>query len=150
MEKKLRINIADIDKNRNWSIFIVKDESHEQGFVNTYFGRLYTSNLKIVGQLIPKTHLASTSKRFRWKYFHRRVEIWNNILSQLDVKRSFNEEEVLEILNVCDVVTIQKGIRHRLTSKKCNTFIADVWKNTDENNVSDECNIVRGQEDFGR
>jgi mannose-6-phosphate isomerase-like protein (cupin superfamily) len=86
-----------------------------------------------------------------WQYHHRRAEIWRVIQGQVGVKRSINDiEGELEILNVGDTITLQKGERHRLIGLSDYAVIAEIWQHTDANHPSDEDDIVRVQDDFGR
>lgn len=90
-------------------------------------------------------------KRLSWQYHHRRAEIWRVIQGQAGVKRSPNDEEgTLEILNVGDTITLQQGERHRLIGLNDYAVIAEIWQHTDAIHPSDEDDIVRVQDDFGR
>jgi hypothetical protein len=67
------------------------------------------------------------------------------------VKRSINDEEgAIDVLNVGDTITLKQGERHRLIGLDDYAVIAEIWQHTDENYPSDEDDIVRVQDDFGR
>jgi hypothetical protein len=67
------------------------------------------------------------------------------------VKRSISDEEgSIDVLNVGDTITLKQGERHRLIGLDDYAVIAEVWQHTDVNNPSDEDDIVRVQDDFGR
>jgi mannose-6-phosphate isomerase-like protein (cupin superfamily) len=101
--------------------------------------------------LSPKILVVAPGKRLSWQYHHRRAEIWRVIQGQAGVKRSPNDsEEELEILNVGDTITLQQGERHRLIGLDEYAVIAEIWQHTDANHPSDEDDIVRVQDDFGR
>jgi mannose-6-phosphate isomerase-like protein (cupin superfamily) len=86
-----------------------------------------------------------------WQYHHRRAEIWRVIQGPVGVKRSPTDTEgMLEILNVGDTITLQQGERHRLIGLDDYAVIAEIWQHTDSNHPSDEDDIVRVQDDFGR
>ena len=73
------------------------------------------------------------------------------IQGQVGVKRSKNDTEgELEILNIGDTITLQQGERHRLIGLGDYAVIAEIWQHTDANHPSDEDDIVRVQDDFGR
>jgi hypothetical protein len=56
----------------------------------------------------------------------------------------------LEILNIGDTITLQQGERHRLIGLSDYAVIAEIWQHTDATHPSDEDDIVRVQDDFGR
>ena len=49
-----------------------------------------------------------------------------------------------------DKIKLQKGERHRLIGLDGWGVIAEIWQHTDAENPSDEEDIVRLQDDFGR
>lgn len=154
IENELEANqfkIVSMDFNRPWGGFFVIAEEHAQQFANSYFEGLEVSSLKISGKLSPKILVVAPEKRLSWQYHHRRAEIWRVIQGQAAVKRSANDTEgVLEILNVGETITLQQGERHRLIGLNDYAVIAEIWQHTDPNYPSDEDDIVRLQDDFGR
>lgn len=99
----------------------------------------------------PKILIVAPEKRLSWQYHQRRAEIWRVIQGQVGLKRSANDiEGELELLNVGDTITLQQGERHRLIGLDDYAVIAEIWQHTDANHPSDEDDIVRVQDDFGR
>ena len=146
-----RFTIVSKDHNRPWGGFFVIAEEQAQEFANQYFDGLEVSTLKRGGALSPKILVVAPEKRLSWQYHHRRAEIWRVIQGQAGVKRSANDTEgELEILNVSDTTTLQQGERHRLIGLDDYAIIAEIWQHTDANHPSDEDDIVRVQDDFGR
>ena len=146
-----QFEIASKDHNRPWGGFFVIEEEQAQEFANQYFDGLDVSTLKRGGALSPKILVVAPEKRLSWQYHHRRAEIWRVIQGQAGVKRSANDTEgELEILNVGDTITLQQGERHRLIGLDEYAVIAEIWQHTDANHPSDEEDIVRVQDDFGR
>ena len=143
--------IVSKDHNRPWGGFFVIAEEQAQQFANQYFDGLDVSTLKRGGALSPKILVVAPEKRLSWQYHHRRAEIWCVIQGQAGVKRSSSDEEgPLEVLNVGDTITLQQGERHRLIGLDDYAVIAEIWQHTDANYPSDEDDIVRVQDDFGR
>jgi mannose-6-phosphate isomerase-like protein (cupin superfamily) len=139
------------DHQRPWGGFVVISEEQAQKFANNYFEGLDVSSLKISGKLSPKILVVLPGKRLSWQYHHRRAEIWRVISGQAGVKRSINDEEgAIDVLNVGDAITLKQGERHRLIGLDDYAVIAEIWQHTDVNNPSDEDDIVRVQDDFGR
>jgi mannose-6-phosphate isomerase len=131
--------------------FFVIAEEQAQAFAYRYFEGLEVSSLKISDKLSPKILVVAPQKRLSWQYHHRRAEIWRVIQGQAGIKRSLNDTEgELEILNVGDTITLQQGERHRLIGLEDYAVIAEIWQHTDVNHPSDEDDIVRVQDDFGR
>jgi mannose-6-phosphate isomerase len=139
------------DIKRPWGGFYVIVEEQVQDFSNYYFDGLDISTLKRGGELSPKILIVAPGKRLSWQYHHRRAEIWRVVQGQAGVKRSTNDTEGdLEILNVGETITLQQGERHRLIGLDDYAVIAEIWQHTDANHPSDEDDIVRLQDDFGR
>jgi mannose-6-phosphate isomerase len=146
-----KFEIVSKDHHRPWGGFFVITEEQAQAFANRYFEGLEVSSLKISGKLSPKILVVAPGKRLSWQYHHRRAEIWRVIQGQAGVKRSPNDTEgELEILNVGDTITLQQGERHRLIGLDEYAVIAEIWQHTDANHPSNEADIVRVQDDFGR
>jgi mannose-6-phosphate isomerase-like protein (cupin superfamily) len=143
--------IVSKDHHRPWGGFFVIAEEQAQQFADQYFEGLDVSTLKKGGALSPKILVVAPEKRLSWQYHHRRAEIWRVIQGQVGVKRSPNDTEgVLQILNVGDTITLQQGECHRLIGLDDYAVIAEIWQHTDANHPSDENDIVRVQDDFGR
>ena len=143
--------IVDKDHDRPWGGFFVIAEEQAQRFADVYFDGLDVSSLKISGKLSPKILIVAPYKRLSWQYHHRRAEIWRVIQGQAGVVRSKTDSEnELEILNVGETVTLRQGERHRLVGLEDYTVLAEIWQHTDVANPSDEEDIVRLQDDFGR
>lgn len=146
-----QFEIVSSDENRPWGGFFVIDENQAQEFANTYFEGLDISTLTISGKLSPKILVVAPEQRLSWQYHHRRAEIWRVIQGQVGVKRSPNDTEGdLAVLQTGDTITLEQGERHRLIGLQDFAVIAEIWQHTDTNNPSDEEDIVRVQDDFGR
>ncbi len=153
-KKKLlahQFEIVSSDENRPWGGFFVIDENQAQDFANTYFEGLDVSTLKISGKLSPKILIVAPEQRLSWQYHNRRAEIWRVIQGQVGVKRSPNDTEgELVVLQTGDTITLEQGERHRLIGLQDFAVIAEIWQHTDINFPSDEADIIRVQDDFGR
>jgi mannose-6-phosphate isomerase-like protein (cupin superfamily) len=154
IKKELESNqfeIISMDQNRPWGGFYVIIEHQAQAFANIYFDGLDISKLKISDKLSPKILVVAPGKRLSWQYHYRRAEIWRVIQGQVGVKRSDDDTEgELEILNPGSTITLQQGERHRLIGLDDYAIISEIWLHSDAFNPSDEDDIVRVQDDFGR
>lgn len=147
--KGLEINKQ--DQTRPWGGFFVINEDQAQQFADTYFDGLPVEELKISGKLSPKILVVAPDKRLSWQYHHRRAEIWKVIRGSVGIVTSFSDEEgQLQILNPGDLIRLEQGQRHRLIGTGSWAVLAEIWQHTDQQNPSDEDDIIRVQDDFGR
>jgi mannose-6-phosphate isomerase len=139
------------DFNRPWGGFFVIDESQATQFADKYFPGLDNENLIGGRKVSPKILLVAPKKRLSWQYHHRRSEVWRVIDGEVGIIRSDTDEQgKLETFKVGDVITLKKGERHRLVGLSDWGKVAEIWQHTDTNYPSDEDDIVRLQDDFGR
>ncbi|MFD2743900.1 MULTISPECIES: cupin domain-containing protein [Sphingobacterium] len=154
IEEKLTsegFGIDKIDQTRPWGGFFVINEDQAQKFANTYFDGLDVQDLKISGKLSPKILVVSPNKRLSWQYHHRRAEIWRVVQGEVGVVTSpTDEEHELKMLKPQDTIRLSQGERHRLVGLDGYGVLAEIWQHTDVDNPSDEEDIVRVQDDFGR
>ena len=145
------INVVKFDDTRPWGGFFVLDENNADKFIARYFPQLTKEELNISGKLSPKILIVAPNKRLSWQYHHRRAEIWKLIGGVAGVITSdTDEEKETTTLTVGDIIQLKQGERHRLIGMDGWGIVADIWRHTDINNPSDEDDIVRVQDDFGR
>jgi len=103
-------------------------------------------------KLSPKILVVAPGKRLSWQYHHRRAEIWKLIGGEAQIMTSDDDEESMIVdLHKGDVVQLAKGVRHRLIGAESGWgIVAEIWQHTDPENPSDETDIIRLQDDFGR
>ena len=67
------------------------------------------------------------------------------------IVRSDNDTETeMKVYDEGDQIVLKQGERHRLIGLDNHCVIAEIWQHTDKNNPSDEDDIIRVQDDFGR
>lgn len=139
------------DQSRPWGGFFVIREEQAQQFANTYFEGIPADSLKISGKLSPKLLVVAPEKRLSWQYHHRRAEIWKILKGTVGVITSETDEEgAMRVLQPGALVTLKQGERHRLVGLDSWSILAELWQHTDAANPSNEADIVRVQDDFGR
>ena len=144
-------SVVSHDFERPWGGFLVIDEEQSQDFSNKFFEGLDVNTLKIGGKLSPKILMVNADSRLSWQYHHRRAEIWRVYKGKVGIIRSENDtQNEIEIFNEGDQIRLKQGERHRLIGLDNFAIIAEIWQHTDPNNPSDEEDIVRVQDDFGR
>ena len=149
--KGLGFEIIDKDFERPWGGFLVINESHSQEFADKFFDGINIENIKIRGKLSPKILVVKPNSKLSWQYHHRRAEIWRVYKGEVGVSRSFDDnQQSLKKLLPGDQIRLKKGERHRLIGLSDFAVIAEIWQHTDPNNPSDEKDIVRLSDDYGR
>jgi mannose-6-phosphate isomerase len=143
--------IMDYDFERPWGGFLVIDEAQSQKFANQFFDGIPIDSLKIGGKLSPKILIVNPKARLSWQYHHRRAEIWRVYRGTVGIIRSNdNDQKPILTLNEGDQVRLNQGERHRLIGLQKQAMVAEIWQHTDPTNPSNEEDIVRLQDDFGR
>ena len=143
--------ILQMDLKRPWGGFFVINEEQAQKFSDTFFSGIAVDQLKISGKLSPKVLIVAPQTRLSWQYHHRRAEIWQVISGTVGVISSLTDQEgELKKYQPGDQIVLKQGERHRLVGLEDWGVIAEIWQHTDASNPSDESDIVRVQDDFGR
>lgn len=144
-----RIERKDFD--RPWGGFFVIDEKQAADFTARYFPGINNADLIEGRKVSPKILLVAPHKRLSWQYHHRRSEVWRVVEGKVGVVRSDTDEPGdLEEYRQGDLITLAKGERHRLVGLDTWGKVAEIWQHTDPDQPSDEEDIVRLQDDFGR
>lgn len=139
------------DDTRPWGGFYVIDESNASVFIKYYFPGENIDELKITEKISPKILLVAPNTRLSWQYHYRRAEIWRCVEGPVAVATSDDDEEKeKQLLQNGDVIRLKQGERHRLIGLDGWGIIAEIWQHTDAADPSDEDDIVRVQDDFGR
>lgn len=148
---KKGLKIDKKDEKRPWGGFFVIDENDADQFIKIFFPHLNKEELSISGKLSPKILLVGPEKRLSWQYHFRRAEIWKLIAGEAGVVTSDDDDEKdTRHLGIGDIVELKQGERHRLIGLENWGVIAEIWRHTDAENPSNEEDIVRLQDDFGR
>lgn len=149
--EKYNFNIINEDQTRPWGGFFVIDEDQANDFIQTFFSHLKLDEVQITNKLSPKILVVAPERRLSWQYHFRRSEIWKVVKGPVGVKISNTDiEGELKTLHDQDFIKMKIGERHRLIGLDSWGVIAEIWQHTDQNNPSDEEDIVRLQDDFGR
>ena len=149
--KGLGFEIIEKDFERPWGGFLVISEKQSQDFADKFFDGINVENIKIGGKLSPKILVVNPNSKLSWQYHHRRAEIWRVFMGEVGVSRSFDDNQnPLIKLVTGDQIKLKKGERHRLIGLSDFAVIAEMWQHTDSNNPSDEYDIVRLSDDYGR
>ena len=149
--KSFGFEITSKDFHRPWGGFLVISEKQSQEFANKFFDGINVENIKIAGKLSPKILVVKPNSKLSWQYHHRRAEIWKVYRGEVGISRSFDDnQKPLKKFISGDQIKLKKGERHRLIGLNNYAVLAEIWQHTDPNNPSDENDIVRVSDDYGR
>lgn len=147
---QMDLRVVGMDDARPWGGFFVIDENDSAKFINLFFPVLDQSALS-GGKISPKILMVQPGKKLSWQYHHRRSEVWKLIDGEAAVAKSETDVEAERIqLHKGDIVELKQGERHRLIGLGDWGVVAEIWVHTDHSNPSNEEDIVRLQDDFGR
>ena len=147
----LGIDVISKDFERPWGGFLVINENQAQEFSDKFFEGINVQSLKIGGKLSPKILIVKPHSKLSWQYHHRRAEIWRVYKGKVGVSRSMNDKQNPKIiLNEKDQIKLKQGERHRLIGLDDYAVISEIWQHTDPENPSNEDDIVRIFDDYGR
>lgn len=150
MLDELGFVVSSMDDNRPWGGFFVISEQNAPAFIDHFFPMLQKEEL-LNGKLSPKILLVAPNKKLSWQYHHRRSEVWKLIRGEASIIRSETDQENPSVqMTIGELVELKKGERHRLVGLSDWGIVAEIWIHTDSQNPSDENDIVRLQDDFGR
>lgn len=154
IEKSLReagFEIEQSDLERPWGGFFVINENQSAAFAEKYFPGLPAADLIGGRKVSPKILVVAPEKRLSWQYHHRRAEVWRVLEGPVGVAKSqTDEEQPPQTYQAGEVLVLQCGERHRLIGLTRVGVVAEIWQHTDPARPSDENDIVRLQDDFGR
>lgn len=143
--------IINSDETRPWGGFFVIDENQSQKFVDFFFNGVEDSKNKHILKISPKILIVQPEKRLSWQYHHRRAELWKVIGGEVGVVQSENDNEnQVKTKRINDLIKLKQGERHRLIGLENWGIVAEIWQHIDHLQPSDENDIVRLQDDFGR
>ncbi|RXK46839.1 cupin domain-containing protein [Aquirufa rosea] len=149
--KEAGYHIIDQDFSRPWGGFFVLDETQVAKFIAQYFPQLSIDDIQITQKLSPKFLVVAPHQRLSWQYHFRRAEIWTVVHGPIAVAISATDEQgEYQTYQAQEVIELPTGTRHRLIGLDQWGLVAEIWQHTDVSNPSDESDIVRLQDDFGR
>ncbi len=154
IERKLKnqgFRFERTDFSRPWGGFFVIDEVQAERFIRVYFPEDSVDELTKGGKVSPKILVVAPKKRLSWQYHNRRSEVWRVIEGKVGVMKSDDDHQkgVTEHSRK-EKIVLKNGERHRLIGLDTFGIVAEIWQHTDPTNPSEEDDIVRLQDDFGR
>ena len=149
--KSFGFEITSKDFQRPWGGFLVILEEQSQEVADKFFDGIDVEKIKIGGKLSPKILIVKPNSKLSWQYHNRRSEIWSVFKGEVGISRSFDDnQKPLKKLIPGDQIKLKIGERHRLIGLNNYAVLAEIWQHMDPNNPSDEYDIVRLSDDYGR
>jgi len=143
--------IIDMDLRRPWGFYFYFDPNQTSKFAKEFFDNVKLEGIDTALPLQPKVLVFEPNKRVSWQYHNRRSEIWRCITTDCTVITSKTDEPgPTKLIKYGDVTNFTKGLRHRGGANSDWGAVAEIWQHTDPQNPSNEEDIVRLQDDFGR
>ncbi len=149
--KENGFTIEDKDLTRPWGAFFRLKDTDAERFLDLYFPDIKDQFITYIG-LSPKYLLIEPNKKLSWQYHYRRAEHWRVVGPDVGVKLSDNDAEPtgIQIIKNGGLVQFAAQKRHRLVGLDKWGIVAEIWEHTDTNHPSDEVDIIRVADDFGR
>ena len=148
--ESMGFKITDSDTQRPWGGFFYIDESQAQAFSNYFFNGLDVESLRINGKLSPKILMVKPKAKLSWQYHNRRAEIWQVYKGSVGIVQSETDvENEMQTYKPGNQIKLNQGVRHRLIGLDDYGIVAEIWQHTNAI-PSDEEDIIRVQDDFGR
>lgn len=146
------IHIESRDLERPWGGFFVIQGDSLSSFIKNYFQNLDAINpAELELPMSPKLLFVAPKARLSWQYHHRRSEVWSVARGPVGICQSETDQLTpAEIHETGSQITLPREIRHRLTGLDNWGVVAEIWLHTDPGHPSDEEDIVRLQDDYGR
>jgi mannose-6-phosphate isomerase-like protein (cupin superfamily) len=142
---------ASVVRDKPWGGYFTFDQKRTQQFIELFFQGVDTSMIQPDLAISPKILVVEPGKRLSWQYHHRRTELWRCIYNRVSVVLSDDDTEKDTILlEEGEHIYIKKEQRHRITGMRHYGILAELWIHADPTHPSDEEDIVRVQDDFGR
>ena len=148
--KNLKISGEDFE--RPWGgFFKIADESLND-FLSVYFSgvKLPFDITKL--NVSPKILVVEPGKKLSWQSHERRAELWRVVKGPVGIYTSPTDiqPDKMEVYKDDDLIEMKLGTRHRLVGMDDWGIVAEIWIHEFPDNPSDEDDIRRISDDFGR
>lgn len=149
--KNLDLEISIKDLERPWGAFWHIKPEKINLFLSLFFPKV-KADIKL--DISPKILLISPKEGFSWQYHQRRNEIWkflSPVRILLNDTDNIPSEEQIKIKNQGEIAKMPVKKRHRaIAPENSYGLIAEIWEHLDSKNPSNEEDVIRVQDDYGR
>lgn len=147
---ELQFPIVEEFTQKPWGFMFRFSERIIPRFIELFFKN---DHIEVTSDLMlsPKFLIITPHARLSWQFHHRRSELWKVIGGTVASSISDSDEEgAPKKYVVGDLIVNTQGQRHRLMGLDGWGYVAEIWQHTDPLHPSDEEDIVRLSDDFGR
>ncbi|MDQ3098973.1 MAG: phosphoheptose isomerase [bacterium] len=145
------IEIDHIEYDRPWGGEIWVKNSFTKQFQSIYFSDTQFVSDDLQGPATPKLLIVKPGGRLSWQYHKRRQEIWRVVQGPIGtIMSDSNTMTDPSIFTSGSIIQIGIEMRHRLIGLDNWGVVAEIWKHNDPANISNEDDIIRLQDDYGR
>ena len=147
-----KIKIEGEDFERPWGGFFKIDSSCLNDFLSVYFSGVEMPFDVTKLNVSPKILVVAPGKKLSWQSHERRSELWRVVKGPVGIYTSPTDiqPEEMKVYNDGETVEMELGTRHRLAGMDDWGIIAEIWIHKFPDNPSDENDIRRIDDDFGR
>ncbi len=148
----LGFNIDEVNSNKPWGGYIRITNNQAKKFRETYFAGIELPEQAINLDISPKILIVEPHKSLSYQVHDRRSEFWRVLIGPTGVKLhdKDNEPEDFIVYQSGETINIPVGTRHRLVGLNNMSIITELWIHLNPHNPSNEQDIRRIQDDFGR
>lgn len=155
VENDLRLKNLEIestDRERPWGGFFRISKSSLDKFLSIFFSGVELPFDAKKLNLSPKILLVEPGKKLSWQTHERRSELWRVFKGPVGIYTSLTDvqPEEMNVYKTNDMIEISLGTRHRLVGIDNWGIVAEIWIHKYPDNPSDEDDIKRIDDDFGR
>lgn len=150
LKKNLVISAEDFE--RPWGGFFKISNESLTDFLSIFFSGIKLPLDVDKFNVSPKILIVQPGKKLSWQSHERRSELWRIVQGPVGIYMSPDDiqPDEMSIYNVGDTVEMNLGTRHRLVGLEEWGIVAEIWIHKFPDNPSDENDIRRIQDDFGR
>jgi len=150
--EKLGFTIVEADFNRPWGGFFRLDDTQAPEFITRYFEGVALPAFAQAAPMSPKFLVVEPEMKLSWQVHERRSEFWRVLHGPVAAYLSPTDDQPAapQIFQAGQTITIPVGTRHRLVGLEGRGIVTEIWVHTDPTHHSDESDIRRIADDFGR
>jgi len=146
------LSTAGEDFERPWGGFFKISNDSLNKFLEIYFSGIELPFDISKLNVSPKILVVEPGKKLSWQSHERRSELWKIVKGPVGIFTSPTDEqpEEMGVYNNDDIIEMELGTRHRLVGMDDWGIVAEIWIHRFPDNPSDEDDIRRISDDFGR
>ena len=144
------LEVREVDSTKPWGGYIRFTRGSLGAFLSAYWRGIHVRDADL--DLDAKLLLVAPGQRLSLQSHERRSELWRVLEGPVTVVMGESEAAMVDRpLSPVEVITLPCGQLHRLSAPDDSWgVVAEFWQHSDPANPSDESDIVRHADDYGR